>query len=253
MRTAPLATLLITALCLVGTASAADESPPTVPEALKLQQRARAQMRNIEYELAIPLLSHAQTAADLNAHQKAEIEADLGICQASLGDTQAARTAFESALKADPLLDLPVGTSPKIRQLFETTRSQLAEARPASPMGAVVERSGPAFKVKTLDYALMGVAVAGVGAGIATALVSSRAASDLEGSLHDRAGGDSLSSRQRAFGTISVISYSVAGAAAITSLVRMLWWNNRPEPASAVAFSGSVSPTGASASLRVSF
>ena len=63
MRTAPLAMLLITALCLVGTASAADEAPPTVPEALKLQQRARAQMRNIEYELAIPLLARAQTAA----------------------------------------------------------------------------------------------------------------------------------------------------------------------------------------------
>jgi len=249
-------------------------APPSAAEALALQARARAQMRGIEYEFAIPLLLRALEAPSLTPHQKAEIYAELGLCQASLGEALIAGAFFDSALAAEPLCDLPAGTSPKIRQLFETIRARRAETNPlvASPSSLVAleanrsaERrssSGPlvrgrgsptAPRVRAVDYLLGSVALAGLGAGIGSGIVSSRAADDLMGGLHDRPYADRLKSRQHTWGVVSVVAYSVAGAAAAVALVKVVFLNGRSEAPSKITVGGSVSSSGAGASVQVSF
>ncbi len=222
-------------------------------EALSLQARARLHMHDIEYELAIPLLLRALETPTLTPRQKAEISADLGLCQASLGDASTAGASFDSALGADPLYDLPAGTSPKIRRLFETIRARRAEAAPRSPARLVALESPSGAGVRAVDYLLGSIALAGLGAGIGAGIVSSRAADDLKGGLHDRPVVDRLKSRQRTWGVVSVVAYSVAGAAAAVELVKVIFLNGRSEAPAKFTVSGSISGSGAAASVRVSF
>lgn len=252
MRTVLIATLVVVALSPSPIAAA--EPAPQANEVAELQKQARAKMRSIEYELAIPLLERA-LVADLSQPQKAELNADLGICYASVGETERARSAFDRALKANILLDLPVGTSPKIRQLFESARAERSKAS-AKETTVVMAPSEPVGTlVKPVDFVLGGAVVAGVAAGIITGVISSNAASDLQNSLHDRAAVDSLNNRRRTYAIASVCSYAFAGAAAVTELVLVLVMNRRPEPESAgdVSVSAAISPTGASAALQVHF
>jgi hypothetical protein len=249
-------TLLFAALFVgtLGTSTlAAAEAAPRADEAVELQKQARSKMRSIEYELAIPLLERALTA-DLNQAQRAELNADLGICHANVGDTEHARMAFDRALSANILLDLPVGTSPKIRQLFENTRAQRAKASPKETT-IVIAPSGPVGSlVQPFDFVLGGAVVAGVATGIVTGIISSNAASDLQNGLHDRATADSLTRRRKTFAVTSVCSYGFAGAAAITELALVLFVNRRPEPANPVSVTGALLPTGgASATVRIRF
>ncbi len=249
MRIPAIAAMLVAALSTARAAAA----PPRPDEVPDLQKQARAEMRLIEYELAIPLLERALTA-DSSLAQKAELNADLGICYASLGDSAGARAAFDRALSADMLLDLPVGTSPKIRQLFEGARSAHAKrpsqetavaSTPAEPVGSLI---------KPVDFVMSAAVVAGVAAGIITGALSSGAASDLQSGLHDRPTVDSLNRRRQNLGVASVCSYGVAGAAAITELALILFLDRHPEPAGSLSVSAAVMPTGgASATLRVHF
>jgi len=237
------------------TLCAAQVAAAEVPGINELQKQARAKMRSVDYELAIPLLERALTVAS-NRSQAAEVQADLGICHASLGDPEQARIAFEGALGANPLLDLPVGTSPKIRRLFEGVRAQGPKATALAPIQAptiVVAPPEPVgLRVKPVDFVLGGAVVAGLAAGIVTGLTSSNAANELQNGLHDRAMVDSLSSRQRIYGIASVCAYGLAGVAALSELVVLLL--RHPEPANAVSVSGAVLSTGgASATVQVRF
>lgn len=242
---------IVVALCTESVAEAG--VVPKASDAVELQKQARAKMRSIEYEHAVPLLERALTA-DLSRRQKAELNADLGICYASLGDTEHARTAFEGALAADLLLDLPVGTSPKIRRFFEIVRSQGARAAAQGPTSVVAPLEPSGLRVKPVDFVLGGAVVAGVAAGIVTGMISSNAANELRNGLHDRSTVDSLSSRQSNYGIASVCAYGLAGAAALSELAVVLFVGRRPELASAITVSGAVLPTGgASAAVRVRF
>lgn len=251
MRTLLFATLFVGTLCTSTLAAA--EAALKADEVVELQKQARAKMRGIEYELAIPLLERALTA-DLSQAQRAELNADLGICHANLGDTEHARAAFERALSANILLDLPVGTSPKIRQLFESTRAQRARGGPKGTTIVVAPSEPIGSVVKPFDFVLGSAVVAGVAAGIVTGIISSNAASEAQNGLHDRSTGDGLSRRRTTFGIASVCSYGFAGAAAITELALVLFVNRRSEPESPVSVTGALLPTGgASATVSVHF
>lgn len=248
----PLFAIVVT-LVIEPVAAAAAGTVPRASEVVELQKQARAKMRTIEYEHAVPLLERALTA-ELSRHQKAELNADLGICYASLGDTEHARTAFEGALAADLLLDLPVGTSPKIRRLFEVVRAQGAKAIAQGTTSVVAPSGSAGLRAMPVDFVLSGAVVAGVAAGIITGLISSNAASDLRNDLHDRATVDSLSRQQINYGIASVCAYGLAGAAALSELVVILFVSRRPELANAISVSGAVLPTGgASAAVQVRF
>jgi hypothetical protein len=60
----------------------------------------------------------------------------LGLTRASLLDETGARTAFAAALAIDPRLDLPDGTSPKVRALFESTRATVLPGGVPAPRPA---------------------------------------------------------------------------------------------------------------------
>lgn len=237
---------------------AAAQLAPKASEVVELQKQARARMRNIEYELAIPLLERALTS-DLSRPQRAELQADLGISYANLGDTERARTAFEAALRANALLDLPVGTSPKIRKLFDELRAQGAQATAPAPSIIVAPSEPVGSLVKPIDFVMGGAVVAGVIAGVITGVISSNAAGELQSGLHDRATVDSLSGRQRLYAITSVATYAAAGAAAITELALILFMNRRADSASALSASAiSVSAAlwpsgGGAASFQVRF
>jgi tetratricopeptide (TPR) repeat protein len=251
MRTLLFAAMFAGMLC--ASTLAAAEAPPRADEVVELQKQARSKMRSIDFEFAIPLLERALTA-DLSQAQKAELNADLGICYANVGDTEHARTAFERALSANILLDLPVGTSPKIRQLFENTRSQRAKASPKETTIVMAPSEPVGSLVRPFDFVLGGAVVAGVAAGIITGVVSSNAASDLQNGLHDRSTADSLTRQRKTFAIASVCSYGFAGAAAVTELALVLFVNRRPEPESPVSVTGALLPTGgASATVKIRF
>jgi tetratricopeptide (TPR) repeat protein len=259
MRIASFVSVLLIGALSFSSIAAAGELPPSSAEVQELQKQARASMRSLEYEQAVPLLLRALAAKDLGLAQKAELNAALGICHANLGDTARSRDAFEAALSADPLLDLPVGTAPKIRQLFEGVRAQRRAARTAVGSASVeLSAESPSMHLVPLDYIVGSVAVAGLAAGIAAGAASSKQASDLQNGIHDRSTADSLSSKRQTYAAISVASYGVAGAAALAELAIILFVNHRsepahPQPTPAVSVSGSILPAGASASLQVRF
>jgi hypothetical protein len=77
--------------------------------------------------------------------------------------------------------------------------------------------------VKPVDFILGGVVVAGLAGGIATGALSSSAASELEGGLHDRATVDALEARRRTLAIASIGSYAVAGAAALAEVAMIVF------------------------------
>jgi hypothetical protein len=222
----------------------------------QMHEQARAKIRNVEYELAVPILEQALTA-NLEPTQVAEINADLGICYASLGNTESARVAFQRALEANVLLDLPVGTSPKIRQLFETVRAQGVQSARKSAQKTVAKPFEPFFdlkNIKTIDLALGGAAVVGLATGIISGIISSNAADDLKEGQHDRTTVDNLVSRQSNFGIISVCAYGIAGAAALSEVAVILFMDRGSKPAKAISAQGFISATGdAYAGVNVRF
>ncbi len=230
---------IVVVLCAVP-AMAADAAP-SANEAVELQRQARVKMRFIEYELAVPLLERA-LKAELGRHQKAELLGDLGICHASLGETERARAAFEGAVTANQLLDLPVGTSPKIRQLFESVRSQGVKTTPAPVPIVVAPQQPTGLRVLPVDFFLGAVVVVGVAAGVIGGVLSSNAASEIQSGLHTRSTVDSLALWQKDFGIASVSAYALAGAAALSELAVVLFVDRRPE--APIAVSGGLLPTG---------
>ncbi len=236
-----LVNVLIVTLCGSPTA----QTLPGTEEVAQMHEQARAKMRNVEYELAIPLLEQALTA-NLSPTQIAEVNADLGICYASLGNTQGARVAFQRALKANVLFDLPVGTSPKIRQLFETVRTQDAVVAQKYTQKTVAKPFDPFFglNIKTIDLALGGAVVVGLATGIISGVISSNAADELKDGQHERATVDNLVSRQRNFGIVSACAYGVAGAAALGEVAVVLFMDRDSKPANAISVQGSISATG---------
>lgn len=250
-----LANMLIVTLC--GSPTATAQTVPSVEEVAQMHEQARSKMRNVEYELAIPLLEQALTA-NLRPTQAAEINADLGICYASIGNTENARVAFQRALKANILLELPVGTSPKIRRLFEAVRTESSQFAKKTVQKTVVTPSNPFFdlNLKTIDLALGGTVVVGLATGIISGVISSNAADDLRDGQHDRAALDNLVSRQHNYGIISVCAYSIAGAAALSEAAVVLFMNRDSKPAKPkkISVHGSISATGSTyAGVKVRF
>lgn len=231
--------------------TAAAQPTLSADEVVDLQRRARAKMRGIEHELAIPLLERA-LQGKLSQAKRAELNADLGICHASLGDTDSARAAFDRALSANILLDLPVGTSPKIRQLFESTRTQHAAAtkeptvivRPPEPAG---------FALRPVEYVFGSLLLVGVAGGIGAGVLSSNAANQATASMHDRATVDALDRSRLTWGIASVSAYGLAGLSAVIELVLLLTLDHRPEPRDTPVVGVALSSSGALATLGLRF
>ncbi|ATB43606.1 hypothetical protein CYFUS_009086 [Cystobacter fuscus] len=103
--------------------------------------QAKAFYQALDYERCLKRLKRAGTLK-LSEPERAEVALYQGLCGAGLGQSKAARKSFQRALELDPQLQLPLGTSPRIVELFEEvggkrrTRPAEAPAVAAAPAPA---------------------------------------------------------------------------------------------------------------------
>jgi hypothetical protein len=131
-----------------------------------------------------------------------EIEIYGGLCAYQLGDRKAATEHFRLALKLDASAKLPPLTSPKIAQLFDSLRKQVAEspsvqASPPPPVSTVVAPPPPAISkpaerswIRPVPLTLSGVSLLAAGAAAYFGLEAKR----LEGRANDAAYDDDFRS-----------------------------------------------------------
>ena len=80
--------------------------------------QAKAFYQALDYERCLKRVKRAGTLK-LSPPERVEAALYQGLCSASLGQTKAAKKAFQRAVELEPTLQLPLGTSPRIVALFE--------------------------------------------------------------------------------------------------------------------------------------
>jgi hypothetical protein len=90
---------------------------------------ARKFVESSDYMAARPLLVQALDAGTASPDELAEIYKLTGIVEGALGETKAAKHAFEEWLALDPKGTLPDGTSPKITKPFAAAQSAGAQVK----------------------------------------------------------------------------------------------------------------------------
>lgn len=207
------------------------------PAPADLQKKARARMKSLDFEAALPLLEQLRDLPTLDAPTRAQALVDLGITFVNLGRADDARKAFDDALEAHPEVPFPSGVPPKIRRLFDEAReARAARLRPAppppekvvevkpepkaAPVAVVTEPKPsppmPKERMKLVPGILVGAGVLGLGAGVSAAFASQNADRKLRGSLHGSADAARLLSNRETYALASYGSYA-AGAALIAA------------------------------------
>jgi tetratricopeptide (TPR) repeat protein len=196
-----------------------------------LQKKARARMKSLDFEAALPLLEQLRDLPEVPEDVRAQGLVDLGITFVNLGRTDDARKAFDSALQADDSVALPAGVPPKIRKLFEESKEarlarlappvKPAEVKPEPPVLTprveIVQLPPPepppaSPRMKVLPAVLLGAGALSLGAGVATALASQNASRILSSGLHSSTEASALQSRRGSYAIASYVCYG-AGAA----------------------------------------
>lgn len=156
--------------------------------------RAMEQYEKLDYAACLAQLEQARQQAGSSASQQeqARVRLYFGLCNFGLGDSERARRDFREALALDRSIELPAGTSPKIRNSFsevarlldaeEAERREATRVQPPPPAPAVAEVPPQALPSATVEAqpsptprrwlvpaALGGLAVAGVATGLVLA------------------------------------------------------------------------------------
>jgi len=120
-------------------------------------EQARLEYQALAYEQAVELLKAALSVPGTSAAEVAEIHLFRGLCTLQMGREESGRAGLRAALRADPSIELPPLTSPKIRDIFdEEARVQgrapvsvdppRVEAKPeVEPLPAVEPKLEPAL------------------------------------------------------------------------------------------------------------
>lgn len=114
-------------------------------------EKARAKMRSLDFEAALPLLQRVLESEKLTGPQRAAVLIDLATTRLNLDETDEARESFARALDADPDVSLPKGTSPKIQDLFDEVRKRREAPPPPPPAAAPVEPEPAVREVKAVE------------------------------------------------------------------------------------------------------
>ncbi len=101
--------------------------------------QAKAFYHALDFEKCLKRLKRAN-ADTLTAEELSEVELFTGLCQSGLSDNPQIRFHFQRALKLNPGVTLPAGTSPKVINLFEAERRALGMS---SAKVVEVEKSRP--------------------------------------------------------------------------------------------------------------
>ncbi|GEM_PF-2682795 len=196
-----------------------------------LQKKARARMKSLDFEAALPLLEQLRELPNVAAPLRAQNEVDLGITFVNLGRAEDARRAFDEALIANPEVPLPAGVPPKIRKLFEDVKAARAVAPLPPPPAVTVPKEEPApppvaavvdpvvvqkERMVLAPVVLLGAGAVFILAGASTAFAAQSAGHELSESLHTSAEAQALLSSRASLGTSSYVCYGLGAALAIT-------------------------------------
>ena len=104
-------------------------------------EQASARLRALDYEGAL-VLFEGLLSKDRPDAERATLLVYAGAARALLGDTAAARLAFESALRTEPGVTVAFKTSPKVTELFAEVQARMEKAQVAA--GTLPPRAGRA-------------------------------------------------------------------------------------------------------------
>ena len=102
----------------------------------ELQKKARARMKSLDFEAALPLLEQLRELPGLEAPLLAQALVDLGITFVNLGRPDDARKSFDAALDANEQVPFPSSAPPKIRRLFDEAKEARAVRLSPPPLPA---------------------------------------------------------------------------------------------------------------------
>jgi tetratricopeptide (TPR) repeat protein len=122
---------LLVVLALAAPASLA----AVTPEVTQYLRSAYALYEGLDYDQALDQVHRAKEIAH-GADDDVVIGLYEGIVLADLGRADDARTAFRAALSLQPDSRLPVKVSPKVAELFEQIRAEVAKALKPLPLDA---------------------------------------------------------------------------------------------------------------------
>lgn len=105
--------------------------------ATKFLQAAKQLYAEVEYESALDQLSRARKAGGVTPSEMVEIDIYTGLIQCDLGNWDAGRSSFRTALALNPDAQLPKGVSPKIKVEWNLLQKQAAKHRAKSHPTAV--------------------------------------------------------------------------------------------------------------------
>ena len=105
---------------------------PATPGPNPYLEQGKLRYQNLEYEATLDLLKRAMSWSGTTEAELAQIHLFRGLCNLQMGREANGRAAFRAALLADPSVQLPPLTSPKIRQIFHAESETLARAHPAA-------------------------------------------------------------------------------------------------------------------------
>jgi tetratricopeptide (TPR) repeat protein len=123
-----------TLLILLTSTTALAAAPKAArPDQAKKYLEAAVRLYNaFEFERALEQLTKAR-ASSQGADLDVTIELYEGMLQLELGRDEQAETAFKTALSLDPAAALPTRVSPKVQQLFDRLKDEMAKPVPATP------------------------------------------------------------------------------------------------------------------------
>lgn len=110
--------------------------------------QAKVFYQGLEYEKCLTRLDQA-TKWNSEPNEEVEVQLYFGLCNFNMGNADEAKRRFELALKLDGNLQLPPYTSPRISELFETSRKRIAaRAKPVEDKPLVVDPKKTSPKVE---------------------------------------------------------------------------------------------------------
>lgn len=196
-------------------------------------------LKQLEYVRAIQAFERALDAPGNTPARRAEIHLQIGIARSGLTEYDAAEVSFKRALTEDRTADLPPGTSPKIKALFERVRAELPPPPPptaptptAAPVSAPPSTSPIDDDTDTEEdlakgtrrsstnwpaWIALGAGVAAGGVGLAMGLMNRSEKSKAEDASLYYSEAQGHADSAASYGLAANVLFGLAGAAVVTS------------------------------------
>lgn len=144
MRTATTRCMAVLVALATGAAPAAAQKKAGGKGSL---ERARGEIGELRYEDAQKTVEKAIRSGTNGPEEMVELYLLLGEVKASLGDDDAAQSAFKNALVIDASAELREGLSPKIKEPFGKARKAMKSKKPLALQHRILKQDPPTIAV----------------------------------------------------------------------------------------------------------